>query len=288
MIAFFKQWDSWWMRPCPPHALAIFRIVFGLYLLIEAATYLPFVPVMFSTDGLVLPMQFGIPVPPPWLAWIIALGFVTVTIAFTIGYRMRTALIILILYYLYYWQLSFYAFPSSYHRIFFTVFLVLLLGGADKTFSVRMKREKGDWAAWEPVSIFPQRLITAQLTATYAVVGVQKWWLPHWQGGEILYYSFIGRWGTPLARWFVSFAWPMWVYDALTLITKILETLMPIGVWIPRIRWYFFAWGFLFHFLVALTLSIWWFLVLVPAYILFFEPEQVHRFLQRRFPRIVR
>lgn len=288
MNRFFQRWDAWWMRPCPPHALAIFRIVFGLYLLIEAATYLPFTRLMFSTDGLVFPMQFGIPVLPPWLAWIISWGFVAVTIAFTLGYRMRTALALLILYYLYYWQLSFYAFPSSYHRIFFTAFLVLLLGGADKTFSVRMKREKGDWAAWEPISILPQRLLTAQLTATYTVVGIQKWWLPHWRGGEILYYSFIGRWGTPFARWFVSFGWPMWVYDLMTLTTKVLETLMPIGFWIPRVRWFFFAWGLVFHFLVAVMLGIWWFLVLVPAYILFFEPEVVHEFLKRRFPRIVR
>ena len=288
MMKAFQRWDSWWMRTGPPHALALFRIGFGAYLVLEALTYLPHASVLFSTAGLVLPLQLGIPVPLPWLAYVLTSGFVAAAAMLAIGYRMRLALCILIAYFLYYWQLSFYAFPSSYHRIFFLSFLFLLLGGADKTLSLRMKMERGAWSAWEPVCLLPQRLIAVQLTATYAVVGAQKWWLPHWQDGDVLYYSFIGRWGTPLALWFVSLDWSRGTYDAVTLGTKFFETLMPVGVWIPRYRWFFFVGGFVFHLLVASFLSIWWFLVLPPAYVAFIEPEEVHAWLRRRFPSIMR
>ncbi len=79
----------------------------------------------------------------------------------------------------------------------------------------------------------------------------------------------------------------MEVYDAMTLITKVFESLMPIGLWIPRVRWFFFVGGFVFHLMIALLLGIWWFLVLVPAYVVFFEPEEIYVFLKRYFPRIV-
>ncbi len=291
MTTFFQRWDSWWMRPVPPHALAIFRIAFAAFLLVEAATYLPHVTMMFSSAGMAIPMRTGVPFlapPAPWIAHVIAFAYCAALAFLMVGYRMRAALVALACFYLYYWQLSFYYFPSSYHRIFFFSFLVLLLGGADKTFSLRMKLERGSWSAWEPVSALPQRLLAAQLTATYAVVGVQKWWLPLWKGGDILYYSFIGRWGTPLARWLVHAVPQPWFYDALVLATKLLETSMPVGFWIPRVRWFFFASGLVFHTLIALLLGIWWFLVLPPAYVLFLEPETVHAFLRRRFPRIVR
>jgi len=285
MNHFFHQWDSWWMRSAPPHVLALFRICFAAFLLIEAATYLPHVPMMFSSAGLAIPMQTGLSflAPPlPAIAWLVAGGYVVAVLLLLVGFGMRAALVLLACYFLYYWQLSFYAFPSSYHRLFFFTFLVLLLGGADKTFSLRMKLAHGSWTAWENISILPQRLLAVQLTATYAVVGIQKWWLPLWQGGDVLYYSFIGRWGTPLARLLVALGLPPMFYDALTLLTKVFETLIPVGLWIPRVRWAFFAGGLAFHLLIALLLGIWWFLVLVPAYIVFFEPEAVHAALRKR------
>lgn len=291
MTRFLRLWDSWWMRPVPPHALAIFRIAFAAFLLVEAATYLPHVTMMFSSAGLAIPLQTGLPFlapPSPAAAYGVAIAYCAALAFLLFGYRMWIALAALVCFFLYYWQLSFYAFPSSYHRLFFFSFLVLLLGGADKTFSLRMKLERGSWSAWESVCILPQRFLAVQLTATYAVVGVQKWWLPLWQGGDILYYSLIGRWGTPIARWLVHAIPQPWLYDVLVIATKVLETAMPIGFWIPRFRWLFFAAGFVFHVLIAVLLGSWWFLVLPPAYILFLEPETVHAFLQRRFPNIVR
>jgi hypothetical protein len=283
----FSRWDSWLMRSAPPHALAIFRIAFAAFLLVEAATYLPHVTMMFSSAGFAISMHTGIAAlapPVPVVAWVLALGYVAALTALMVGYRTRTALVALVAYFLYYWQLSFYAFPSSYHRLFFFSFLVLLLGGSDKTFSLRMLRERGSWTAWEPVSVLPQRLLAIQLTATYAIVGWQKWWLPLWHGGDVLYYSFIGRWGTPWARRLVAAVPSPWFYDALTWATKAFETLLPFGLWIPRVRWLFFFGGFVFHIAIAVLLGIWWFLVLPPAYIVFFEPEAVHAFFKKRFP----
>lgn len=296
MTTLFQHWDTWWHREAPPDILAILRIGFGAFLLVEAATYLPFVPTMFSSRGLVIPMHVADPErwpmlaaafapPPPVVAWIVAGLYCCAAALLAIGYRMRLAIAMLLVLYVYYWILSFHLFPSSYHRIFTFILIVLLFSGADKTFSLRMKRERGSWLAWEPISILPQRLLAVQITATYFIVGIQKWWLPLWQGGEVMYYSYIGRWGTPLARRFVGLGWPWEFYEFQTLSTKIFETLIPFGFWIPRVRWFFFLGGFAFHFLIAILLGIWWFLVLVPAYILFFEPEAVHAAIRRRLGR---
>lgn len=282
--AVVRQWDHWWCRSAPPDVLALLRIGFGAFLLVEAATYLPVVEMLFSVNGFVFPSPL-VAAPSLVHAWMIAVVYVLAACALAIGYCMRTAITVLLLLFLYYWQLSFHLFPSSYHRLFFFLLIVLFWSGADRTFSLRMRLKQGSWAAWEPVSILPQRIIAVHITAVYAIVGVQKWWLPLWEDGRVLYYSFIGRWGTPLARWFVAFGWPMGLYDALTLLTKIFETLMPFGLWIPRVRWLFFAGGCIFHVLIAVTLGIWWFVVLIPSYIVFLEPEAVHRAVRSRMRR---
>jgi len=287
---FFTRWDFWWCRSAPPHVMAILRIAFGLFLLIEAATYLPFVPEMFSKEGLVMSMNLSqfpdmfakiLKPPPVWAAWLFACAYVAALLMLITGTFMRAAIVILILLFWYYWQLSFHLFPSSYHRLFFFTLWVLLFSGADKTFSVRMFFKRGSFFAWDPISILPQRLISIQMTATYLGVGWQKLWLPTWQGGEVLPYSLITRWGSPSAFWMVSQNWPMWVYDTMNWTVKVFECLMPFGLWVPRLQWLFFAGGLVFHLSIAILLEIWWFLVLVPAYIVFLSPEDVYNTLKR-------
>ena len=152
---------------------------------------------------------------------------------------------------------------------------MFLISGADRTLSVRMLREKGSLAAWEPISILPQRLLTVQLTLTYAGAMLQKLWLPDWQGGEILYYSLFHVGATPLAYSIARLDLPMELYDALVWLVKLFELGLFIGLWIPKVQRWFFATGAAFHISIAFLFSIWSFLGFIPLYILFLPPERV-------------
>ncbi len=277
--------------------MAIFRILFAAYLLIEACTYLPFVPQMFSDQALTMSLwadlvppsvRFLFELPPPTIAWVIASVYLIACIGLMIGCGMRTCVTILLILFLYYWQVSFFLFPSSYHRIYFFTLIAFLISGADKTFSVRMLRTHRSFFAWEPIMIFAQRLLAVQITVTYLGVGLQKAWLPVWQDGRALSYSIIGRWGTSLGRWVVSLNLPFWFYSVNVFLIKIGEVFLPFMLWTKRWRWYAVAMGVAFHVGIAVLMSIWWFIPLIPAYIVFWQPEEVYEWLNRRFPGVIR
>lgn len=290
MNTFFDQWQAFWYRQMPPHTLALLRIAFALYLIAEALTYLPFVSTLFSEQALTfsswaphVPSSVRLFLEPPSaiVAWTIAGAYLLACLLLLVGYRMRSALMVLILFFLYYWQLSFFLFPSSYHRIYFVVLFILLLSGADKTFSLRMLREKGSVYAWEPVSIFAQRLLAVQITFTYLGVGLQKAWLPAWQDGRALSMSLAGRWGTSLGRYVINLGLPFSFYSAAVWGIKIGEVLLPIGLWLPRWRIAAVVAGASFHIGIAVLMSIWWFVALIPAYIVFWPPEAVYEFCRK-------
>jgi hypothetical protein len=287
------RWDDFWFARVHPHAQALLRIAFALYLLIEAATYLPHVSAMFSDRALTFSMLS--PSAALWLrplldppsvtaAWMIASVYVAACLGLLLGWGMRFWLIVLLVLDVYYFQLSFFLFRSSYHRIYFVLQLLFLLSGADRTFSLRMLRMHGSLFAWEYISVFPQRILAVQMTVTYLGVGLQKSWLPDWQDGSALTASLLHRWGTPVGRWVVGLNWPFWVWSGAVESVKIFEFFLPVCLWLKAWRPYAVIGGLLFHGGIAVLMSIWWFLPLVPAYIVFWPPEDVYAFCRRRFP----
>ncbi len=290
--SFFYRWDRWWTRKDLPHILAIFRIAFGSFLLLEALTYVQAVPTLFSSQGLVFsiwadafPMTIRSLFEPPSVAvaWLIFSFYCLCSVTLALGIAMRTSLFSLLLLFLYYWQLSFHDFPSSYHRLFFTVLLILLFSGADKTFSLHMRLRRGSFFAFEEISILPQRLLALQITATYIGVASQKIWLPDWQTGEVLIASFSGKWATPWGFVLTRTFSPA-VFEFLNWIVRLGEFFLPFCLWNREWRWKAIIAGTLFHVSVAVFMSIWWFLVLPPAYVLFFDPREVHSWLSHHLP----
>lgn len=289
---YFRRWDNWWFASVHPHALAALRIGFALYLIVEALTYLPFVPQMFSDQALTFSTwepsapDFLKPIlnpPPVSIAWVIISVYLLACVGLLVGFGMRFWVAILLLLDLYYWQLSFFLFQSSYHRIYFVLQLLFLISGADKTFSLRMLRTHGSIFAWEKISAFPQRVLAIQMTVTYLGVGLQKSWLPDWQDGSALTSSLLHRWATPLGRWVVSLNWPFWVWSLFVESVKIFEFFLPVCLWLKAWRPYAAIGGLAFHAGIAVLMSIWWFLPLVPAYIVFWPPEEVYRGCKRLF-----
>ena len=56
MSSTLNFWDTFWIRRVPPHALACTRVAVGLYLLVYAGLYVPHLSMIFSNEGLVLPL----------------------------------------------------------------------------------------------------------------------------------------------------------------------------------------------------------------------------------------
>ena len=286
MMRFRRAWNFFWCRQASPHALAVFRIGFGAFQLLYWGLRLSHVAMLYSRDGILLPLfppnvLFGIFAPPAAVARAILCVLLFAIFFLTIGYRARLAAAIAFLLYVYYWCLSLYQLGSSFDRIFLFIFFVLACSGCDRAFSLSMYLRHGSFWAWEKVSILPQRLLAIQITATYLGVGWQKLLLPDWQSGTVISYGFVGRWATPLARPIALWNLPFWVFDWLNTIIKCFELTLPFGLWHRRTRLWYMAGGFVFHTMITLLLGIWWFEVLIPAYVVFFSPEETLLFLRR-------
>lgn len=279
-----KNWHRWWFRQAPPHALALLRIIFGAFLLFYWLLKLPDIPMFSSEEGLVTPLTtFVFFTPPPvWCAYLLYAVLIIALVCFTVGFQTRVASMIAGLLYLYEWIVSISTFGTSFDRLFIFTLLVLAFSGAGNALSADMRLSRGSWWAWEPTEVFVQRLIALQISATYLGVGWQKMVLEVWQGGEVLAVGFIGRWATPPAFAIARLNLPIWVYDLQLYAVKIFEILIPFGLWSKYWRWWFIAGGILFHVGIAVLLAIWWFVALIPAYIVFFEPEEVFGWLQRK------
>lgn len=291
----FTHFSHWAERRVPPHTLAILRIIFGMWLLFHWSIKAPAIPMFFSNQGLVLPMYppIGIRaldvflVPPSMeVAYAVFALLISALIALTVGMWMRTSIVIILMIYAYFWNIGLHPFFMTFERLFVFILLVLLCSGADRTLSLRMRFQKGSIFAWQPIHILPERLIALQLSATYLGVGWEKFALPDWQHGEILSQALTGRWATPLAFSIAKQNLPLPFYDAMLFLLKFFQFLLPFGLWIRRWQWLFFLGGALFHITIAMLISMWWFLIMVPAYITFLEPEDVYRFLKKHIPLI--
>ncbi len=285
---FAGAWNHFWFRQGPPHLLAVFRIVFGVWLLFYFGLQLPSIVMLYSREGIHLPLftpstalTLVFTPPPPWVAWTIFLTFYAAIALFTVGALTRVMGWVVVILYAYYWILSLWQFGTSFDRLFLFIMLILAPSGCNKTFSVDMRVKHGSWLAWEPISIVAQRILAVQVMMTYLGVGWQKLYLPAWQTGKVLSVGFMGRWATPPAWWIARLNLPLPFYDVMTWAIKVFECTIPFGLWSRKFRWWFFAGGAAFHIGISILLNIWWFLPLIPAYILFFEPEEVQMALKR-------
>ncbi|MDA1208890.1 MAG: hypothetical protein O2904_02550 [bacterium] len=145
------------MKTYAPHQLlALFRILFGIVLIVVWAIYLPHAGKLFSDVGTVVPLYvmdihpwidiFFVPFSWGWtyIVYILALSSL---VLFTLGWDMKTNAISISVYMLYYYQLSFYHTPSLFHQALLFLIIAFAFSEADNTFSLRIKVEKGTWTA---------------------------------------------------------------------------------------------------------------------------------------------
>jgi hypothetical protein len=281
---FLAGWSNFWFRQVPPHAQALFRIAFGLFLLISWGLQWPTVILRYSTDSVVVPfvMDQEIFFVLPEVALFTFACFYVCLFLLTIGLAMRPAAFIAFCCYLYYWLLSLYLVDAPTDLFFMMILFLLTFSGCDRAFSVSMRRRRDSWWAWQETSVLPQRIIAVQLSAIYVSIGLQKFFLPSWKDGHILYQSFVGRWATSISRTVAAMDLPPILYTVAAKGIGALEILLPIGLSWRKTRWILMAVGCLFHLIIAISLGMWWHLALPLMYILFIPPEDVYLFLKKR------
>ncbi len=288
-LAYLQCWQRFFFAQSAPHALALIRISLGVILLVIWGYYAPHVSMMFSDAGLVLPyweVQSGslrmlLTPPALWIAWILYAALLMGALGILFGYRYRLACMITIGLLTYFGLLSYHNLLGTWARLLFFALMVLSMSGADQTLSLHMKKEKGCWKAYTLVPVWPQRIIAIQVAATYLGVSLQKTYLPDWQSGEIIAYTFVNMWSTPLAYAIARWNIPLPLFDAILWAIKILQGLLPIGLWSSRYQKWCFAGGALFHLSIAAIMGMWGFLVIIPLYATFIDPEKMRLIISR-------
>lgn len=294
---FALAWEHWWTRESYPHLLGLVRIVVGGWLLFYWAIRLPNIEKLYSSNGMTFPLiptympenlQWILDVQEPNVVMIIFMIHLIALAALTIGFFTRTSAAIAFVLSWYFYYIGQHHFHTSYDRLYMFSLLFLALSQAGEIYSIEAWQKYGNPLRWgKMISIFSQRMFAFQITMTYLGVGFQKLWLPGWQGGEMLYYSMIGVWGTPLGFKITSYGWNPLYHVAVNMI-KMFECLIPFSFWIRKdyIRWFGMGSGLIFHILVHLLLYIWWFAVLIPAYVVFFSPEEFYAFVKKHKPEL--
>ncbi len=277
----WSWWNIFWFREVSPHAIAIFRFLGGAWLTMYWLGFAPHVRLMFSNQGIAIPL-LSFDVPSPEVAWVLYGAFIVCLVCVTLGVFFRIASAGAFLLALYHWFLSLHHFGTSFDMLYIFLLLCIALSEADATYSLSMYFKKGSVFASRPITMFAQRLICAQITMTYFGVGMQKLWLPDFQSGEILSWSFMGLWATPFAFWTVRNITSIELFDLWNYVVKVCEIALPIGLWIKPVQKWTFLGGVLFHISLVLLLGMWWFLAMIATYHLFLDPEKVRAFLKQR------
>ena len=296
-------WDRFWFEPKPPTSLALFRILFGSFLLFYWLARAPYVPFLYTARGLYFPMYSApedgflgvrgvrtllgalMQPAPEWLTWILYGGLVLALAMFTLGVFSRRACLAYLVLSVYFHHVQVYQQNTLFDRLFLQMAVLMCLARSDEVLSLRrfyLERFRGSAPPSAPlVPFWPARLITVQVALVYFGTGFHKTFSPAWQGGEMLYYNFIGIWGSPLAFSIARLELPMEVYAVFVYLTIAFELTAPFGLFSRRAQpWYFLA-GMAFHVSIAATLQIWQFLVMPAAYVLFVDAFTVERAFDR-------
>lgn len=278
-----EGWNDFFFTPVSPLPLALYRIVFGLILLADAALLAPDLSALFGdhgvlslegaaivTQGLRVDLIRWLPAGDGWLRLFFAL-YVAAVVLVTIGFGTRAATIVVWL-----------GLVSLHHRN------GLILNSADN-----MLRIAAFWMmfapagaalsvdAWrrgraERVVPWAQRMIQLQVAIVYLTTASLKLTGPEWQDGTALYY--VTRL-PEFARFPVPYLFDhLWTIRLLSWGTVAIELSLAVLVWLRPLRRFVLAAGVALHlgieWAMALPLMEW---VMIGAYVLFLDDRELSR-----------
>jgi len=127
------------------------------------------------------------------------------------------------------------------------------------------------------VSAWPTRFIALCLAIEYFGSGVWKSLIPEWHTGDQIRYTYANAWGTPVSIWFLSFDFPLWLYDILSLSVIVFEISIAFLLYSKRWKKPIMILGIFFHLHNCIFVNVPEFLFFPFVYLLFLEGEEVKR-----------
>lgn len=294
-------WSGFWFIEGPPHGMAAFRILMGIYWLVHWLPLAPYIRETLSDEGMHFPFFFypsenldvfgrfygWLTQPlPMWAATLLYIIVVGLSICIILGYRTRIALVAYVLMYTYYYVYFLHPLNSSFGRMTFIMTAILIFSPCGKVLSLDAKRarQRGETVP-ETFPLWTARAICVQVFFIYVGTALFKVHSESWNKGEMIYTSLVGDWTTPLSFWLARFDWSWGTYDLVLLSTILFEFWAGLLLFHPRWQKPVFAIGTVFHLQIAVFLSIWQFLFMPMTYVLFVEPYRMRDWVQRKLQR---
>lgn len=296
-----QGWDQFWFAPTSPAPICLFRIVYGVLLLISSLFLLPQLSTWCGSDAILskeaihfyegfeprFSLLFLLPNQDiyAYLVWMLLFAS---GISFTLGYRTRLSALIVFICLVSFHQRIPCIFNSG-DTIMRNQAFLLIFSGAGRMYSIDaiMRAKKGsapkhdnDHGQSNLCSPWAQRLLQLHLAAVYCQSVWAKLYCSEWLDGSAVYYC---TRLVELNRFPVPFLFDYyWIMQLFTWGTLLFEFSFFSLIWIKEFRYPLLLVGLLFHLSIEYSMNIFLFeMVMMSTYILFVQPEDIEKAMSR-------
>lgn len=268
-----KSWGKYWYEEIPPHTLAAFRILFGVYLLWYFARMVPDSTVMFSAEGIYTPYFLDITAPSPLIARGLLASLLVTCLLFIIGWRTAIVTSVLFVLFTYHYLLNLAVTNVSFDRLSLLFLFIICFAKLDGVWALtgRKSRKSQNVPAW------PAKLICMQMAFLYFGAAVWKIVNPLWRDGKILEYSFQGIWATDLGFSIAQLGLPSWFFTMLVYSVILFQLTLGPLLYSRRYVYLGIGLGASFHTSNWLLLGLPEFMICVTTYVLFVPGSDLQR-----------
>ncbi len=290
-----KCWITFWFSEMSAYPMALFRLLFGCYLLVYFLGGLNHISLFYSNIGVYCPMLIPDVAPSPAAAVILYSITVVLIMALIAGYRVRIVGPLVLIFYFYHFCLNIWVRACSFDRLIVMALIILCLAPSDQVLSVTARKRE---TATEPtVSAWPAKLLALHICLFYLSTGLYKLLSPDWHTGEILKGVMSSLYSSDLSFAVVSLKLPSFLYDIMAASVIVFELLCPIGflirdlsiklaffqttIQLRRVQYYFFLGGILFHTGIWLFMQIPQFFICPVFYVLFMPASDIRHLVRR-------
>jgi hypothetical protein len=289
----WRGWSDFWFAPVSLFNLAVFRILFCGTLCLMYLSRQPDVALYFTDRG-ILPRSLSSEILPEfyrplvhftfwsdaWVPWVHGF-FIVSLLLLCLGIGGRTLTWIATFLHISFLQRNYsIAFGADQISVIFLFYLAFTQSCAELSVT-HLWRKKKETASPRPVDAFTSmgyRLIQVQLCVIYAFSGFEKLKGSSWWDGTALWtvlansqmviadFTFVRH--IPIVVALISFS------------TIAFEVYFPALVWNPKTRKWVLGLGVFFHTMIAITMALYSFaLVMISPYLLFLQERTVRRLI---------
>jgi Vitamin K-dependent gamma-carboxylase len=290
----YRVWDNFWFRETSPSPVCLFRIAYGLLVLLTALLMAQDLFLWFGPHGVISPQTvhdwensesrfslFFIWPESHALALTVFVVLVISSMCLTVGLFTRLSAFIVFICLVSFQQRMACIFNAG-DTILRHQALFLMFSEAGALYSIdRMLRRRTASNAAEVISSpWAQRLIQVQMCGVYAQTFFSKLACPQWIDGTALYYC--SRL-TDFTRLPTPFLFDhLWTCQLLSWMTLVVEFSLFTLIWFPKFRYYVIAFGVVFHLTIDWSMNIPVFeYIMIATYINFLKPDTVSFFIAK-------